>query len=50
MIDDEDCGAIGGMNEWQGKPEYWEETCVSAAVSSIDPTSLDAGSNPGPPR
>jgi hypothetical protein len=38
MIDDDDCGTVSGMNEWQGKPKYWEETCPSAAVSSTDPT------------
>jgi hypothetical protein len=26
MIDGDDSGAISGMNEWQGKPTYWEET------------------------
>jgi hypothetical protein len=25
-LDGDDCGAVGGMNEWQGKPRYWEET------------------------
>jgi hypothetical protein len=38
MIDSDDCGAVGGMNEWQGKPEYWEETCPCAALSTTDPT------------
>jgi hypothetical protein len=38
MIDGDDCGAVGGMDEWQGKPEYWEETCPSAALSTTDPT------------
>jgi hypothetical protein len=27
MIDDDDCGAIIGMNDWQGKKEYPEEMC-----------------------
>jgi hypothetical protein len=22
MIDGDDCGAVGGMNGWQGKPKY----------------------------
>jgi hypothetical protein len=26
MVDGDDCGAIGGMNEWQGKPKYSEVT------------------------
>jgi hypothetical protein len=38
MIDGDDCGVISGMNEWQGKPKYWEETCPSAALSTTDPT------------
>jgi hypothetical protein len=25
MIDGDDCGAISGMNEWQGKPKYLED-------------------------
>jgi hypothetical protein len=37
MIDSDDCGAISAMNEWQGKPKYWEKTCPSAALSTIDP-------------
>jgi hypothetical protein len=47
MIDGDDCGAISGMNEWQGKPKYSEETCPSAALSTTDHTCLDPGSNPG---
>jgi hypothetical protein len=38
MTDGDDCGAIGGMNEWQEKPKYSEETCHSAALSTTDPT------------
>jgi hypothetical protein len=37
MIDGDDCGAVGGMNEWQDKPKYWVETCPSAALSTTDP-------------
>jgi hypothetical protein len=37
MIDGDDCGAISGMNDWQGKPKYSEETCPSAALSTTDP-------------
>jgi hypothetical protein len=46
MVDD-DCGAISGMNDWQGKLKYWEETCPSAAVSTTDPTRLSSGRNAG---
>jgi hypothetical protein len=45
MIDD-DCGAISGMNEWQGKPKYSEKICPSAALSTTHPTWLDMGINP----
>jgi hypothetical protein len=39
MVDDGDCGAIGGMNEdWQGKPKYAEKTCPSAILSTTNPT------------
>jgi hypothetical protein len=37
MIDGDDCGAISGMNEWQGKPKYSEETWPSAALYITDP-------------
>jgi hypothetical protein len=47
MIDGDDCGAISGMNEWQGKLKYLEKTCTSAALSTIDPTRLEPGSNLG---
>jgi hypothetical protein len=39
-----DCGAISGMNEWQGKPKYVEETYTSAALSTTNITELDPGS------
>jgi hypothetical protein len=38
MIHAEKCGAISGMNEWQGKMKYSEETCPIAALSTTDPT------------
>jgi hypothetical protein len=47
MIDRDDCGAISGMNEWQGKLKYWEETCPSAALSTTDPTCRGPGATPG---
>jgi hypothetical protein len=28
MVDCDDCGGVGGMNEWQWKPKYSEETCL----------------------
>jgi hypothetical protein len=27
MMDSDDCGAINGMNEWQGKRKYLDKTC-----------------------
>jgi hypothetical protein len=36
-IDSDDCGAIGEMNDWEGKPKYSEETCPIAALSITDP-------------
>jgi hypothetical protein len=40
MMDDDydDCGAVNGMNEWQGKLNYSEKTCPTAPVSTTDPT------------
>jgi hypothetical protein len=35
MIDGDDCGAISGMNEWQGKQKYSEETCTGAALCRL---------------
>jgi hypothetical protein len=34
----DDCGAVSGMVDWQGKLKHSEETCPSAALSTIDPT------------
>jgi hypothetical protein len=38
MIDGDDCVAVSGMNEEQGKPECSEKTCPSAAFSATNPT------------
>jgi hypothetical protein len=38
MIDGDHCGAISGMNEWQGNPKYWDEPCSSAALHTTDLT------------
>jgi hypothetical protein len=37
MADDDNCGAIDGMNEWQEKPKYWKKTYPSAALDTADP-------------
>jgi hypothetical protein len=34
-------------NEWQGKPEYSQKPCPSAALSTTNPIRLYFGSNPG---
>jgi hypothetical protein len=49
MIDDDDCGAVGGMNEWQRKQKYSEKHCPSAALSAIDPTWFGPGCLIGKP-
>jgi hypothetical protein len=46
MKDDGDLVAIGGMDDWQGKPKYWEKTCPSTALSTTDSTLLYQGYNP----
>jgi hypothetical protein len=33
--------------DWQGKPKYSEKTCLSATLSTTNPTWPDLGSNPG---
>jgi hypothetical protein len=47
MIYGDGCGATGGMNEWQGKLKYSEETCPSAALPTTEKTLPDQGSNLG---
>jgi hypothetical protein len=37
-IDGADCEAISGMNEWQVKSKYFDETCPSAVLATTDPT------------
>jgi hypothetical protein len=34
MIDGDECGAVNGMNEWQGKPKYLEKTGPSVPLFS----------------
>jgi hypothetical protein len=38
MIDDGDCGEIGGMKIGIGNPKYSEKTCPSATFSTTNPT------------
>jgi hypothetical protein len=49
MIDGDDCGAVGGMNEWQEKPKYSQKTCHSIALSTTDPKRLEPGRHRGKP-
>jgi hypothetical protein len=36
MIDGDDCGEIGIVNDWQGGPKYLPKTCPSAALSTTN--------------
>jgi hypothetical protein len=47
MIDDDDCGAVSGMSDWQGKMKYLEKACVSATLTTTNPTWPDSVLNPG---
>jgi hypothetical protein len=47
MIDGDDCGAIKGMNEWQGKPKYSENNHPGADLITKVPTRHGPGSKPG---
>jgi hypothetical protein len=47
LIYSDDYGAIGGMNEWQGKPKCSEKTHASAVLSTTDLTRFDPGSKSG---
>jgi hypothetical protein len=37
MVDGDECGAISGMIEWQGRRKCSEKTCLSAALSTTAP-------------
>jgi hypothetical protein len=43
MMDDDEYGAVSGINHWQGKPKYWENTCLSAALSTTDVLCVGSG-------
>jgi hypothetical protein len=34
------------MNNWWGRPKYWEKTCSSVGLSATNPTLSEPGSNP----
>jgi hypothetical protein len=46
MIDDDECGAFGGIIGREN-PTHLEETCPSAALSTTNPIGPYPGSNPG---
>jgi hypothetical protein len=46
MVDDDECGAVGGMRIGRGKPKYSEKTCPSATLSTRNTTWPDLGSSP----
>jgi hypothetical protein len=37
MTHGDDCGAISGRNEWQGKLKYFEKIFPNATLSTTDP-------------
>jgi hypothetical protein len=45
MIDVDECRTINGMNEWQGKPQYKEETCPSADCTETNAVALNSQAN-----
>jgi hypothetical protein len=47
MIGYGDCGEIGGMKNGGGSRSTRRKTCLSATLSTTNPTSLDPGLNPG---
>jgi hypothetical protein len=47
MIDGDDYGAVGGMNEWQGKQQYSEKTCPAAVLFTTKLTLPHTGLNLG---
>jgi hypothetical protein len=47
MINDGDCGEIGGIKTGRRKPKYSEKTCPSATLSTTNSTWVDPGLNPG---
>jgi hypothetical protein len=47
LTDGDDCGAVGGMDDWEGQPTYSEKTRLSAVLSTTNPAWLNWGSNPG---
>jgi hypothetical protein len=47
MIDDGDCGEVGGIEIGRRKPKYSEKTYPSATLSTANLTWADMGSNPG---
>jgi hypothetical protein len=38
MIDDDECGAIGGIKTGRGNPSIRNKNCPSATLSSTNPT------------
>jgi hypothetical protein len=46
MLDGNDCGGNGEIDEWQRKPNYSATTCPSATLFTTDPALLHPGSKP----
>jgi hypothetical protein len=49
MIDEGECGAIGGMKIGRGSLSTWKKTCPSATLSTTNPTRPDLGRCSGKP-
>jgi hypothetical protein len=47
MIDDGDCGAIGGMKIFRGNRSTRKDTCSSSTLSITNPKLPEPGSNQG---
>jgi hypothetical protein len=45
--DGDECGAVGGIKDWQGNPKYSEKPWPRAALSNTEPKSHELGSKPG---
>jgi hypothetical protein len=49
MIDEGDCGAIGGMKISRGNRSIREKTCLNTTLSTTNPTYPDPATNPSKP-
>jgi hypothetical protein len=52
MIDDDECGAVGRIENWERKMKESKKknTCLNATPFTTNATLPDMGSNPGRPQ